>query len=185
VGMNSRTSDILARSLQRLESLVERTLFLARLDGAVSERELVNVRRIVCDLVGDTVAPRGIQLRVDADDASFEVDASVMASAIGNLIHNAIKFTRDGGEIFVRARRVADWIEISVDDQCGGLSPDIEARVFEPFARGQDRQGAGLGLAIVREAAQSHRGSVDVENRPGVGCRFVLRVPVKAEPPVG
>jgi signal transduction histidine kinase len=177
VGMNSRTSDILSRSLARLESLVERTLFLARLNGAAAEREVVNVRRIVCDLVGDTVAPRGIQIRVEADDESFEVDASVMTSAVGNLLHNAIKFTRDGGEILVRAQRIDEWIEISVEDECGGLSPDIEARVFEPFVRGQDRHGSGLGLAIVREAAQSHHGDVAVENLPGLGCRFVLRVP--------
>ncbi|HEX9102683.1 MAG TPA: HAMP domain-containing sensor histidine kinase, partial [Polyangia bacterium] len=68
---------------------------------------------------------------------------------------------------------------IEVQDQCGGLPPGKTEELFSPFVqKGADRSGFGLGLAIARQAAESHHGTVKVANLPGVGCVFTIDLPV-------
>jgi signal transduction histidine kinase len=68
---------------------------------------------------------------------------------------------------------------VEVQDECGGLPANIE-KLFEPLVqRGEDRNGFGLGLAIVRQAMAAHGGRVSVRNQPGEGCTFVIALPAE------
>jgi signal transduction histidine kinase len=111
---------------------------------------------------------------------------------ISNLLMNAIRHTPADGLVEVRGRAVADGVELSVTDECGGLTDEEMARVFDVAwqgstarspvpARGEgpvavQGSGAGLGLAIVRGIVEAHRGRVAVANQ-APGCRFLVHLP--------
>lgn len=67
---------------------------------------------------------------------------------------------------------------LEVEDRCGGLPEDLPERLFQPFVQaGDDKSGFGLGLMIVKQAAEAHNGSVRVVNTPGVACCFIIDLP--------
>lgn len=140
----------------------------------------------------DPVARRG-QVRVDgAVEPGLEVvaDPAGLARVLANLVSNAVRHTPAEGLVEVAGRSCAPWVEVSVTDQCGGLSEEERARVFDMAWRGSEArthaadtlQGAGMGLAIVRGIVEAHHGSVAVDN-VGAGCRFRVLLPALAAPP--
>lgn len=97
-----------------------------------------------------------------------------------NLLKNAVKFTREGGSIVVAARQVGDRAVFEVGDQCGGIPDNVLPLLFEPFVQAEPQKGgSGLGLVIIKQAAEAHGGTVRVDNRPGTGCCFVLDLPCR------
>ena len=83
-------------------------------------------------------------------------DPRLLRSALSNVVQNAVKFTRIGGVVILRARHEGDLVRIDVEDQCGGLPPERAERLFESFVQGpvEDRRGFGLGLAIARQGSR-------------------------------
>lgn len=122
-----------------------------------------------------------LSLRVSGDLVVVS-DPLLLAQAIGNLIDNALKFARDGGEISVVATRRDDMIAISVADDGPGIPDEEKSKVTERFYRGDASRGTpgvGLGLALVKAVATLHRGSLAfTDNQPGliatltVSCRL-------------
>lgn len=122
---------------------------------------------------------------------TVSIDADPMSRAVGNLLSNAVKFTPAGGTIKVEAsERQGDLpgepstIAIVVEDSGPGIAAGDQARIFEPFQRGQQgtrfAQGVGLGLSIATDIAQAHGGGISVESAPGQGSRFTLTFPASA-----
>ncbi|NJR12528.1 ATP-binding protein [bacterium] len=102
---------------------------------------------------------------------------------MSNLIENAIKFTPAGGRIGVTAHSTRSMIQISVWDTGIGIPVPIQARIFDPFYRGEQKgaehvSGSGLGLNLVKTVIESHRGRVDVESHEGQGATFHVYLPV-------
>src|SRR5206468_8165348 len=103
-----------------------------------------------------------------------------------NLLTNALKFTAEGGRITVRGRRVADLVEIAVEDNGAGIDPHLLREVFEPFtqshpARDTALGGLGLGLSITREIVLLHAGTIEASSAgAGHGSTFTVRLPVSA-----
>jgi signal transduction histidine kinase len=98
---------------------------------------------------------------------------------VTNLIDNAIKFSPAGSGINVNARADGSVVVIEVIDQGCGIAPEFLKNIFEKFYRvpraaNADIPGAGLGLALVREVAELHNGTVTIESRPGAGSIFSL-----------
>jgi len=112
-------------------------------------------------------------------------DPDRLQQIVWNLLSNAVKFTPRGGRVTMRARRIADEIEIVVTDTGAGIAPEFLAHVFDRFRQaegGSTRQhgGLGLGLAIVRHLAEMHGGSVRVaSDGEGRGATFSVRLPAK------
>jgi two-component system phosphate regulon sensor histidine kinase PhoR len=113
-------------------------------------------------------------------------DPSRLGQVVRNLVHNAIKFTPEGGVITLSARgrrhRGRDLVELRVSDTGCGIAPEELGRVFERFyktdrSRGRDGESTGLGLAIARHTVEAHGGSIEVESTPGVGSVFIVRLP--------
>ncbi|HWC65590.1 MAG TPA: HAMP domain-containing sensor histidine kinase, partial [Thermoanaerobaculia bacterium] len=111
--------------------------------------------------------------------ASVDGDRQALASAVGNLLHNAFKFTRQEGAIVLRTSTSADRVRIEVEDECGGLpSADLEG-YFRPFGRrGSDRGGLGLGLSMSRRGVEASGGTLHVHDVPGKGCAFTVELPM-------
>jgi PAS domain S-box-containing protein len=127
-------------------------------------------------------------LEVSVPEAGVEIegDAIRLQQVVGNLVHNAIKFTPEGGRIDVRVRRAADRAEIEVEDTGVGIDAALLERVFERFVQsetGTTRRhgGLGLGLAIVKQLTGLHGGTASAESAGlGKGSRFTVRLPLPA-----
>ena len=112
-------------------------------------------------------------------------DAVRLSQLVANLLDNATKYTPPGGQIWVSARSTDDRIEITVRDTGIGIPVDKLRAVFDLFAQlDSSAGGLGLGLALVRDLAERHGGSVEATSEgPGLGSQFTVRLPGLAPPP--
>ncbi len=174
-------------SILRMSRLIDSTLVSERLRSgrtqvvaSIGVIDLVAVAREVAQALAPLAARRGVRLRVDVEPANLVVrgDVRLIASALGNLAGNAVKFTHERTGVLIRARLLDHVVRIDVEDECGGLPAGAVARAFEPFVQlGCDQTGFGLGLSIARQAAEAHGGQLVAEDLPGHGCRFTLTLP--------
>jgi signal transduction histidine kinase len=110
--------------------------------------------------------------------APILADPQRLTQALLNLLQNAAVHTNQDCPVTMRAQRVNGHWRFEVADRGGGIPPDLEPTVFEPFAHGDPSvPGLGLGLAIVRSIAEAHGGSAGVRNAPGVGATFWVKIP--------
>jgi signal transduction histidine kinase len=184
VGVASLTGAVLGRSLQGLRDVVDRSLAQVRLAATLHSPERVAVAQFIEDVevaAALDAEARGVELCVAPGEhgLAVHVDRALLASAVGNLVQNAIKFTRRGGRVTLTARRTPGHAIIDVADQCGGLPEGKLEELFRPFERhGADRTGLGLGLRISLEAVQANGGEIHVRNHPGDGCVFSVELPL-------
>jgi signal transduction histidine kinase len=107
-------------------------------------------------------------------------DPSWLHQLFANLLHNAVKYTPDGGRIEVAVAPDEEWVEVAVRDTGVGIDPEQASKVFEPFHRVGARSeaaGVGLGLPLAREIARAHGGEIVLESAPGSGSTFTVRLP--------
>jgi signal transduction histidine kinase len=184
---DERLYQLLDRNLRRLGELVDEVLTADRLTSRVDpKRERLDLAALLRQAVEDARAAgesRKVKIVLEADTVlEVEADRRLLLSMIGNLLSNAVKFSQPGTTVRVRARREGSEMTVEVQDECGGLPTDNTEELFEPFVqRGNDRNGFGLGLAIVRQAIAAHGGRVSVRNQPGQGCTFVIALPTQAD----
>lgn len=185
-------AQIVQRSSERLMRLVEDILEFSGLEAhqTVLRERPFGIRGLVSD-IEDWAAPLA---RARGLTASFEVDASVPATAVGdcrrvsqvvtNLVHNAITFTERGGvDVRVRASG-ASWLELEVRDTGIGIAADQLPMLMAPFRRADphagDRRGLGLGLAISNELVALMGGRLTATSTPGEGSTFTVALPLTA-----
>jgi two-component system CheB/CheR fusion protein len=125
-----------------------------------------------------------LQVSLPADPVTVDGNSLRLQQIVWNLIDNAIKFTPPHGGISVALAANGESVEITVSDSGIGLTDEDKERIFEPFAQAhvaeaQRKGGLGLGLALVRDLTQLHKGQVRVESDgPGHGSRFVVTLPL-------
>lgn len=135
---------------------------------------------LLADIVASSPLERNASMEVKVEENLLvEADASLLFSAVSNLVQNAIKFTREDSGICLRARAIDGAVCIEVEDRCGGLKGNAATDdLFRPFVQGNgDRRGVGLGLAIARRAVEAHGGTLRVRDLPDVGCVFAILLP--------
>jgi two-component system sensor histidine kinase SenX3 len=175
----------------RLTRLVKEIVDLSRLQVAdtLHEPELVHIPDVVAeavDRVRVAAEARDISLETVADErASVFGDAELLATAVANLVSNAVNYSEAGTRVAVAARRVGDTVEITVSDQGQGIPASEQSRIFERFyrvdaARSRATGGTGLGLAIVKHVCATHGGDVSVWSEEGHGSTFTMRLPSAA-----
>jgi two-component system phosphate regulon sensor histidine kinase PhoR len=133
---------------------------------------------------------QGVTLRVEAPDGlpTIRGDAARLGQVVVNLVHNAVKFSPDGGEIVVQVRPEGSDIVTSVRDHGVGIPRDAQDRVFERFykvdrarLRAEAGGGTGLGLAIARHVVEQHGGRIWVESAEGAGSTFSFALPISGD----
>jgi signal transduction histidine kinase len=127
-----------------------------------------------------------LTIHVGGEACHVRADSERLAQALGNVIHNAIKFSAPGGEIEVTTWSDGQRVGVTVSDSGPGVRAGARARVFERFYRdtaggASNARGSGLGLAICREIVAAHGGSVWLESQPAGGSAFSLALPGKCE----
>lgn len=174
--------------VDRLVQLVEELLQLARLEsGAVMVMSDVAPRDVLAAVVErfQVQSERaGVRLTVDAPESlpAIHADPARLGQAVGNLVHNALKFTSEGGTVTITAAsELADSLRITVTDTGSGIDPADLPRIFERFYtadRVRGGHGVGLGLAIVKHVVRAHGGTVEARSRLGLGSEFTIRLPL-------
>lgn len=122
------------------------------------------------------------QTDIPADLPEISADPNRLAAVVENLVSNAIKYTKTGGEIKVSAAIEQEQLLISVKDNGYGIPVEEQEKVFEPFFRGNQgrrfKQGMGLGLSIARDLVEAHGGWINLESAPGEGSTFTIHLPL-------
>lgn len=176
-----------------LTNLVNQLLDISRLEAGGLQLEMQDV--ILRDLFTRTERSFAVLARKKEIDFTVDVDNSVPVcirgdsdrlgdQVIGNLLSNALKFTPDGGRIFLRSWAQDDGVHIEVKDSGVGVPPDQLPYIFDKFFQiGQQARskGAGLGLAIAREIVEAHGGRITVASEPGEGTTFCIILPFREE----
>jgi signal transduction histidine kinase len=183
VGMGGATGAVLDRCLAGLRALADRSLADVRLMAGMPVRhELISLSQLIDQIAGaalleaDTRECRFTVSHVD-ERLALDVDRDMLFSAVGNLLHNAFKFTQPHTAVTLNAYAAADRVLIEVEDHCGGLPPGAVDQMFLPFTQsGSNRSGLGLGLTMCRRSVEANNGTLRVRDVPGSGCVFTIEL---------
>jgi signal transduction histidine kinase len=183
VGFGGSTGQVLDRGLKHIQELIDRSLTEVRLrvDPKVHTEpsfllQLVDQIAVTAEVEAQAKNQK-LEVRIDPM-LVIEADPYLLYSALSNIIQNAIKYTHTDGVIQVRGNLAGDQAVIEVEDQCGGLRSVTTSDMFKAFEQhNKDRDGIGLGLTIAHRAITLNHGTIDVENHPGRGCIFRIRLP--------
>lgn len=183
---------VMERHSNRLELLVEDLLTLAQLESGNPDLQLgiVDLSSFFREMIRDwekklTSKQLNIIVDVAPDLSPIHADRTRLQEALYNLLDNAVKYSRDHGEIQLSARQRDGEIELSVSDDGMGIAKEDLPRIFERFyradkARSPDKiHGTGLGLAIVKHIAQLHGGRVEAESEFGKGTTIRVVLPMR------
>ncbi len=186
-----RAREVLQRQVSHLSRLVNDLLDVTRIERGKFEIrrgdvDLADLLRRAAEDHRGALQQRGIGLDVDTPGEAVRVvgDEVRIAQAVGNLLHNAAKFTADRGSVKLSLSVVGRSAEIHVRDTGVGMDADLVQHVFEPFAQARQSLarttgGLGLGLALVKGVVELHGGTVHAESAGrGKGSEFVLRLPL-------
>lgn len=174
---------------RRLGRLVEALLHLNRLENGTTEikHDLVNLSSVVAGLSTTHEAlleGAGIMFFTDIEPNVMIIgDQDLLSQAVTNLLSNAVRYTPENGMVTIDLSRERGFAKISVTDTGVGIAEDDMKKVFSRFwradvARQNVDGGLGIGLALVKEVVDQHRGNVSVESRLGEGSTFIMRIPL-------
>jgi signal transduction histidine kinase/CheY-like chemotaxis protein len=182
------------RQIALMRRLLDDLLDISRIRSGKIEldRRRVDVARVVEDAVASVqavVEERAQRLEVDVSGEALAVwgDAVRLRQAVGNLLHNAAKYTPREGNISLRAGRAGGDVVLTVADDGIGIDAEVLPRIFEPFVQGERVPesvggGLGLGLALVRTIVELHGGSATARSAGrGQGAELELRLPAAPE----
>jgi two-component system phosphate regulon sensor histidine kinase PhoR len=176
---------LMAAQAKRMERLVEDLLTLSALESspAPALEEAIDMAALAERLGAEARALSGGRhdVHVSAETGVNLVGSEKeIASALGNLVSNAVRYTPPGGTVALRWHATPEGADFDVEDTGIGIAPEHIPRLTERFYRvdrGRSREtgGTGLGLAIVKHALQRHGASLHIASTPGEGSRFTAR----------
>jgi two-component system sensor histidine kinase KdpD len=181
--------EVIQQESRGLRRLLAEAIHLARIDAKRMklECEPLRVEEVLAESMrslGERLTAHRVRVEQDGDLPSIFADRELTVQALKQLLDNASKYSPPGSVIQIEIRETDGFVSISVRDQGQGLTELEQRRVFDKFYRvRRDRsavQGTGMGLAIAKEIAEAHGGSVTVESRFGEGSEFTMRVPSSA-----
>jgi two-component system phosphate regulon sensor histidine kinase PhoR len=171
----------------RMQRIIEDLLTLSALDGApaASIEKRIAVRPLLQRLKADAEALSGgrhtIKMEMETQSDVLGIESEV-ASAFGNLVSNAIRYTPPGGVVTLLWREGPDGARFTVEDSGIGIEAEHIPRLTERFyrvdrSRSRETGGTGLGLAIAKRALARHEATLEIHSEPGKGSRFTARFP--------
>ena len=183
----------LATESRRLGSLVQEIIELSRLQegDVLADSEVVSID----DLVSEAVD----RMRIEAESRNIQLitggqkglkvygDRSLLATAVRNLLDNAVRYSRAHGRVSVGVNSYDGQVSIAVVDQGEGIPPEARERIFERFYRGdkarsRETGGSGLGLSIVKHVVADHGGTIKLWSEKGQGSTFTIILPEATGP---
>ena len=180
--------------VETMADIVDNLLELSRSQAnrLVLHTSKVDIKQIVVKLIAQLSkkSPKhNLMTKIAPDIPTIGVDETRVERILENLIDNAIKYSPEGGQVFVSAEKKEDTILFSVNDQGIGIPPADKGKLFEPFARletivsGSAIQGIGLGLVVCKRLVEAHGGKIWVESEVGKGSTFYFTLPIRNNTP--
>ena len=182
--------EVMDRQLRHMTRLVEELLDVARITEGkiVLSREPVDLRAVMEASV-ETAQPfieqhrHKLQVRLPDAPVWMQGDFARLSQVVGNLLHNAAKYSGEGGTIMLELAVENGAATVRVSDNGVGIEPELLPSIFELFTQGQNsldrgQGGLGVGLTLVRRLVELHGGTVEARSDgPGAGAEFVVRLP--------
>lgn len=176
--------------VQYMTSLIEDLFEISSLETGSLKLRLE--RGTLADLISDTLESLQSQARQKGQSLEGEIqgelpeiafDSHQIQRVLNNLVGNAIRYTAPGGTIRLLAQHKDGRVVVRVQDNGEGISAADQAKIFEPFyrgerSRGREHGGTGLGLAIAQRLVEAHQGRIWVESQEGKGSTFIFELPV-------
>ncbi|WP_420644778.1 ATP-binding protein [Candidatus Leptofilum sp.] len=182
-----QSAEIIMRRVMMLTNLVDDLTALLAAETQELRREEIDTIMLVYSLLADyrmRAEGLGITLESDIEENMpwIRGDSTHLRRVFDNLVSNAFKFTPAGGRIVLRLMAEGENVQIEVEDTGEGIPEDKLDRIFERFYQvegGANRRhtGTGLGLTLVKEIVEAHRGSVRVRSQIGEGTTFTVLIP--------
>ncbi len=181
----------LSRATERLQRLVENLLDFGKMeaDAMAYRMQPLDLAALAADTAGEfagEAAGKGFTVHAEVPSAEIPVkgDAEALRRAVWNLLDNAVKYSGDSHDVWVRLARNGHESHLSVADRGVGIPKQEQRDVFRKFFRGSaSRQshirGTGIGLAMVRHIVRAHRGRLSLHSRPGEGSTFTIHLPIE------
>jgi PAS domain S-box-containing protein len=176
-GEDRTLMDIVFAETQRIGGIVSQFLTFARpQEVMLATGDLGVLLEEVSRIARKDERARGCELllQVDREAPRVAFDADKLRQVLWNLVSNALD--AQGKHVGIRARRAEGGVEVRVADDGAGMTPEVLARVFEPF-RTTKARGTGLGLSISRAIVEKHGGSIRIESAPGEGTTVSFTLP--------
>jgi signal transduction histidine kinase len=177
-------SESMKNELKRINRIVEGFLRLTKPDIYNFQQEDIN--RIIKDGVSvfePEIIKQGINLTLNLDDTlpPIRVDRDKLNQVISNLIINAVEAMPRGGDLTITSEmHDDDRIRIEIADTGIGIPREVKSKIFSPYYSTK-KQGFGLGLSLIHNIIQKHRGKINVSSEKGEGAKFEILLPVRAE----
>ena len=179
---------MILEEVERMSNLVEELLIMARADNLETKstplpEDLGDLVRTEIELFGVLAEEKNLMLHIDIPDRyPVFVDKQIFRLAIGNILHNAIKFTPEGDAISISMGKTQNECTVSITDSGPGIAQHHYDKIFERFYRVDSHRsreigGTGLGLAIAKWSAEMSGGTVELESSVGHGSTFLIRLP--------
>ena len=169
-----------------MHALVSQLLLIARMEaGQLTGCERCDLAEILSAVVEDmepVAEERNIAIHMEAESCETVCSRAMLTRAVVNLVDNAVRYGRAGGNICLSLAQRGSEAVIAVEDDGPGLTAEQAKHVFERFWRADSARsayGAGVGLSIVQAIAQAHGGEAEVRSAAGQGCCFVIRIPIR------
>ncbi|WNF36796.1 HAMP domain-containing sensor histidine kinase [Bacillaceae bacterium IKA-2] len=167
----------LSSQVQKTQQMVEQLLQINRISDLELKKEVLKAQEIHDHLLKSfqyIAQDKQITLDFELEQVNLSVDRALFLRALDNLISNAIRYSPQGESVKINIKSDKNQNKISISDQGIGISPEDLPHVFEPFYRSNDatewnQEGSGLGLTIVKQIVELHKGWIDIETIPKQG----------------
>ncbi len=179
-----RYAKTVQQASRKLDDLISNILKLNKLENQTIKPE--NTEFCLTETLAQSVLAyegacedKGIELDCDFDDVWLYSCESMLEIVFNNLISNAVKFTNNGGKIFIRLKKQEDYAVVSVEDTGCGMSKETGARIFDKFYQGDtshSQEGNGLGLSLVKKIINVLGGEISVSSELNKGSIFTVKV---------
>jgi signal transduction histidine kinase/CheY-like chemotaxis protein len=185
--------DIVDRQVSHVVRMIDDLLDISRLErGKLNmDKQPVSLHPLINRAV-ETCTPqpnqdrREITISLPADELILNADPMRLEQVISNVLGNAIKFTRDGGHIWIAAERVENYAVLRIKDDGLGISNDMLPKIFSMFSQeehSKSKGGLGIGLALVTQILKLHGGEIRATSAgPGRGSEFIISLPLSQTP---
>ena len=177
---------MIERQGERLLRLTRGVLAGAQLESGVAARERVDVAALARDAAAELLEGRGnsheVEVTAEPDEVAAWGDPTALRQIVTNLVENALKYSPEGSKVRVGVFDLRSETLLEVSDDGPGIDAASLGTIFERFTQMESSRGGGfgLGLYIVKNLVEQHRGTIEVTSEPGAGTTFRVRLPKRS-----
>ena len=187
---------LIKRNTFNLLNLVKQILDLRKLESGkmelqLTQKDLIPFLNYLSESFQSLAESRDIQLHFLKNEGTLtmDFDPEKLQRIIVNLLGNAVKYTAEGGDVYLLVDKLGETLQLRVKDTGIGIPASQLPYVFDRFFRAEEphaasQEGTGIGLSLVRELVKLMEGTIEVESQEGVGTTFTIKLPIKRTAPV-